>query len=83
MDVNLKGLEPQLVARLSEQAAIEGMSAQEWMRQALRRTAALLTPTELLTQAEGRTAVTDAEFRSIMSSVAKRDPSSRARKRSR
>ena len=47
MDVSIKGLEPDVVARLAEQAEREGVSAQEWMRQALRRTAALLTPREL------------------------------------
>ena len=32
MDVNVKGLEPAVLARLAEQAAIEGMSQQEWLR---------------------------------------------------
>src|SRR5207302_11124533 len=47
MDVSVKVLEPEVIARLAEQAEREGVSAQEWMRQALRRTAALLTPQEL------------------------------------
>lgn len=47
MDVSIKGLDAAVVARLAEQAAVEGVSAQEWMREALGRRAALLTPREL------------------------------------
>ena len=64
MDISLKGLEPEVVDRLAEQARIEGVSAQEWMREALRRTAALLTPSELVARAGERTPISEAEFRS-------------------
>jgi hypothetical protein len=47
MDVSIKGLDAAVVARLAEQAALEGVSAQEWMRETLGRRAALLTPREL------------------------------------
>ena len=46
MDVNVKSLEPEVVERLAAQAAAEGMSQQEWIRQALRRTAGRLSPAE-------------------------------------
>src|SRR2546421_131682 len=47
-DVNVKNLAPEVVARLAEQAEAEGMSQQEWIRQTLRRSAARLSPAELL-----------------------------------
>lgn len=72
MDVNVKGLEPEVVARLAAQAEAEGMSAQEWMRQALRRTAALLTPAELVARRAERTPVDAERFDATMRQVASR-----------
>ena len=72
MDVSVKGLEPEVVARLAEQAEREGMSAQEWMRQALRRTAGLLTPRELGDRVAGRTPVSDDTYQAVMDTVKSR-----------
>jgi hypothetical protein len=72
MDVSVKGLEPEVVARLAEQAEREGVSAQEWMRQALRRTAALLTPRELSDRVAGRTPIPDARYEETMAVVKSR-----------
>ena len=59
----MKNLEPAVVARLAEQAAAEGMSQQEWVRQVLRRTAARFSPAELLAQRESsEAAMSDADF---------------------
>ena len=69
MDVSIKGLEPEVVARLAEQAEREGVSAQEWMRQALRRTAALLTPRELGDRVAARTPVSDDRYQAAMETV--------------
>lgn len=72
MDVNIKNLEPETVARLAEQAAAEGMSQQEWLRQILRRTASRLSPTELLAQRRELSPMSDAEFTSIRKKLAER-----------
>lgn len=72
MDVSVKGLEPEVVARLAEQAEREGVSAQEWMRQALRRTAALLTPRELSDRVAGRTPISDDAYQTTMAAVKSR-----------
>lgn len=48
MNVNVKNVEPEVMARLAEQANAEGMSQQEWIRQTLRRSASRLSPAELL-----------------------------------
>lgn len=72
MDVNVKGLDPSVVARLAEQAEAEGMSAQEWMRQTLRRTAALLTPRELQARAAERTPISAERFSATMQAVTAR-----------
>ena len=72
MDVNVKGLEPEVVARLAEQAAAEGVSAQEWMREALRRTAALLTPHELDELVAGRRPVSDARYQEATATLTAR-----------
>ena len=69
MDVSVKGLEPEVVARLAEQAEREGVSAQEWMRQALRRTAALLTPGELSDRVAARTPASEARYQAAMETV--------------
>jgi hypothetical protein len=65
MDVNVKNLEPEVVARLAEQAAAEGMSQQEWIRQVLRRTAARLSPAELVAQRSRLSPMKDAEFAAV------------------
>lgn len=72
MDVNVKGLEPEVVSRLAAQAESEGMSAQEWMRQALRRTAALLTPAELQSKVAERTPIPADRYAEVMNIVAAR-----------
>ena len=72
MDVNVKGLEPAVLARLSEQAAAEGMSQQEWLRQILRRTADRLSPAELVRQRSSLTPTTEADFDAARMIVADR-----------
>ena len=72
MDVNVKGLEPDIVARLAEQAAAEGMSQQEWIRQALRRTAARLSPAELVARRSAGSPMTDQEFSALRKKAASR-----------
>ena len=72
MDVNVKNLEPETVNRLAEQAAAEGVSQQEWIRQVLRRTAARLSPAELLAQRSGMSPMSDAEFAALRKKVAAR-----------
>lgn len=72
MDVNVKGLEPEVIARLAEQATAEGMSQQEWIRQALRRTAARLSPTELADRRSTVSPMTDQEFSVVRKKAADR-----------
>ena len=74
MDISIKNLEPEIVQRLAAQAEIEGMSAQEWMRQVLRRAASLLTPTELNEKVATRTGsfVSDERYREIMADMSRR-----------
>ena len=72
LDVNVKNLEPDVVARLAEQAAAEGMSQQEWVRQVLRRTAARFSPAELLAQRESSEPMSDADFARIRKKAAAR-----------
>jgi hypothetical protein len=72
MDVNVKGLEPAVLARLAEQAATEGMSQQEWLRQVLRRTAARLSPAELVAQRVTLTPMSDDEFTRVRTAAATR-----------
>jgi hypothetical protein len=73
MDLNIKGLEADVVARLAEQAAAEGFSQQEWIRQVLRRTAQRLSPAELVAQRSRAAApMTEAEFVEVRKRVAQR-----------
>lgn len=74
MDVNVKNVEPEVMARLAEQADAEGVSQQEWIRQTLRRTAARLSPAELMAQRSlvTTTPMTDAEFADVQRRVAER-----------
>lgn len=65
----MKNLEPEVVARLAEQAAAEGASQQEWIRQVLRRTAARLSPAELIAQRAGVSPMSDAEFAALQEKV--------------
>ena len=53
VDVNVKGLDPEVLDRLAQQAEAEGVSRQEWIRQVLGRTAASLSPAELVADAGG------------------------------
>jgi hypothetical protein len=72
MDVNVKGLEPKVAERLAQQAAAEGLSQQEWIRQVLRRTASRLSPAELVAQRESLEPMSEAEFEKIQATVARR-----------
>lgn len=72
MDVNVKNLESDVVARLAEQAAAEGMSQQEWLRQVLRRTAARFSPGELMVHRASCSPMTDKEFDLVRKKVAAR-----------
>jgi Ribbon-helix-helix protein, copG family len=72
MDVNVKNLDADVVARLAEQAAAEGMSQQEWLRQALRRTAGRLSPAELAHQRDSVNPMSDDEFAAVRHAVADR-----------
>jgi hypothetical protein len=72
VDVNVKGLEPDVVARLAEQAATEGMSQQEWIRQVLRRTAARLSPAELVARRAAASPMTNEEFTVLRKKAAAR-----------
>lgn len=72
MDVNVKGLDEELVRRLAEQAEAEGVSAQEWMRRALARTASLLTPTELAARVAERETVSQDRYDAVMAVVTAR-----------
>ena len=69
MDVSIKGLDATVVARLAEQAALEGVSAQEWMREALGRRASLLTPRELDAAVSSRKPVSRERHDSAMAVV--------------
>ena len=71
--MNVKNVEPEVMARLAEQAEAEGVSQQEWIRQTLRRTAARLSPAELVAQRSRATApMTEGEFAEIQRRVAER-----------
>ena len=72
VDVNVKGLDTEVAERLSEQAAAEGLSQQEWIRQVLRRTAGRLSPAELLAQRTAMEPMSDAEFKKIKVRLARR-----------
>jgi hypothetical protein len=72
VDVNVKNLEPEVVRRLAEQAAAEGMSQQEWLRQVLRRTAARTSPAELVAQRAALSPMSDQEFAEVREKVANR-----------
>jgi hypothetical protein len=79
MDVNVKGLEPEVVARLAEQAEAEGMSQQEWIRQVLRRTAGRLSPAELLAQRAVVAPMSESDFAELRNEVATRRRTGRDR----
>lgn len=79
MDVNVKNLEPAVVERLAEQAAAEGVSQQEWMRQILRRTAARLSPAELMLEREASIPMSENDFATLRKRVAARRKSSAER----
>ncbi|MGH9112902.1 MAG: FitA-like ribbon-helix-helix domain-containing protein [Acidimicrobiales bacterium] len=70
MDVNVKNLEPAIGARLAEQAAAEGVSQQEWLRQILRRSAARLSPAELMAERAASTPMSEKEFAALRKRVA-------------
>ena len=72
MDINVKNLEADVVARLAEQAEAEGMSQQEWIRQTLRRSTARLSPAELLLRRREAEPMTEEEFATIQERAAKR-----------
>lgn len=72
MDLNIKGLDPEVAGRLAEQAAAEGLSQQEWIRRILQRTAARLSPAELAAQRAGLSPMTEEEFARIRELAARR-----------
>lgn len=72
MDINVKNLDADVVARLAEQAKAEGLSQQEWIRQTLRRSAARMSPAELVAQRHHVDAMSDEEFDALRDQVAKR-----------
>lgn len=72
MDLNVKGLEPEIAERLAQQAAAEGLSQQEWVRQVLRRTASRLSPAELVVQRTAVEAMSEKEFAELRVRVASR-----------
>lgn len=55
-DVNVRGLDDAVLARLREQAAVEGVSLSEWIRSALADRAELPTAAELAARRSARTA---------------------------
>jgi len=65
VDVNVKNLDAEVVARLAEQAEAEGMSQQEWIRQTLRRSSARLSPAELLRTSAETNPMSEEEFATI------------------
>jgi plasmid stability protein len=54
-DVNVRGLDDAVLARLREQAAAEGVSLSEWIRSALADRAELPTAAELAARRSART----------------------------
>lgn len=72
VDVNIKNVEPEILARLAEQAAAAGLSQQEWLRQTLRRTAARLSAAELSAVRESVTPMTEDEFADLQVRAAAR-----------
>ena len=72
VDVNVKNLDPEIVERLAQQAAAEGMSQQEWIRQTLRRSASRLSPAELLVQRTGLEPMKEKEFAALRRRVGQR-----------
>ena len=72
MDLNVKNIDRAVVARLAEQAAAEGMSQQEWLRQTLTRTAARLSPAELVARRAEVAPMTDEEFEALQHKVSAR-----------
>jgi hypothetical protein len=72
VDLNVKGLEPEVAERLAEQAAAEGLSQQEWIRQVLRRTAGRLSPAELGAQRTVVEAMSEVDFEHVKAEVARR-----------
>lgn len=72
VDINVKNLDADVVARLAEQAEAEGMSQQEWIRQTLRRSSARLSPAELLRLHQGAEPMNEEEFAAIRQRAATR-----------
>ncbi|MGH9225933.1 MAG: hypothetical protein ACRD2W_19575 [Acidimicrobiales bacterium] len=72
MDVNVKNLEPDVVARLTEQANAEGMSQQEWIRQTLRRSSSRLSPAELLARRRDAHPMSATEFAAVRKGATER-----------
>ena len=72
VNLNIKNLDDGVAARLAEQAAAEGMSQQEWLRQILRRTASRFSPAELEAQRSGTEPMSASEFAALQAKVAER-----------
>lgn len=71
MDINVKGVPDNVAKRLAEQAAAEGVSQQEWIRQVLSNTARRLSPQELVRRRAEVSPMSAAEFDAIAGSVAR------------
>ncbi len=72
VDINVKGVEPEVADRLARQAAAEGLSQQEWIRQVLRQTAGRLSPAELLEERATTDPMSEAEFTAVRVASARR-----------
>ena len=72
MNVNIKNVDDGVAARLAEQAAAEGMSQQEWLRQILARTAGRLSPAEVVARSPLFKAMTESEFSEFTATIAAR-----------
>lgn len=79
MDANVKNVDAEVMRRLAEQAAAEGMSQQEWLRRILARTAARLSPAEVAAQRQRLEPMTGAELDEIAARVRRRRKSAVAR----
>lgn len=72
MDINVKNIPAEVAERLTEQAAAEGMSQQQWIRQVLRRAAGRLSPSELVRQRASLTPMGEAEFEEALAKTSTR-----------
>lgn len=79
VNLNVKGLDPEVAERLRQQASAEGLSQQEWIRRVLQRTAGRLSPAELVAQRATASPMGDDDFERIAAEAARRRSSSMER----